>query len=128
LDVALGDPVVMVGPNPSEESLLIELEYVLGEGLRCEVGSIVEKVLLGDYTGVSTHELESLLGLEGLGGSEGCLELDVDESGGRINENTASLVHLALLGLAFAGEQSALSRTDEVINRDPLTGEQLILS
>jgi hypothetical protein len=52
----------------------------------------------------------------------------MDIPGGRINKNTASLVHLALLGLAFAGEQAASSGADEVIDRDPLSREELILS
>jgi hypothetical protein len=37
LDVALGNPIVMMGSDTSKESLLIELEDVFGEGLRCEV-------------------------------------------------------------------------------------------
>jgi hypothetical protein len=37
LDVALGNPIVMMGSDASKESLLIELEKILGEGLRCEV-------------------------------------------------------------------------------------------
>jgi hypothetical protein len=128
LDVALGDSVVMMSSNTSEESLLVELEKVLGKGFRCEVGSVVEKVLLGNHSGVSTHELEGLLGLERFGGAECSLELDMDVARGRINENTASLVHLALLSLPLAGEQSASCGADEVIDRDPLAGEELILS
>jgi hypothetical protein len=128
LDVALGNPVVMMGADTSEECFLIKLEDVFGKGLRCEVGTVVEKVLLGDHSGVSTHELERLLRLKSLRGAESCLQLDMDVAGGRINENTASLVHLGLFGLAFAGEQTASSRTNEVIDRDPLSGEQLVLS
>jgi hypothetical protein len=33
LDVALGDPIVMMSANASKEGLLIELEDVLGKGL-----------------------------------------------------------------------------------------------
>jgi hypothetical protein len=33
LDVALGDPIVVVRPNASKEGLLIELEDVFGKGL-----------------------------------------------------------------------------------------------
>jgi hypothetical protein len=72
----------MMCADASKESLLIELEKVLGKRLRCEVGSIVEEVLLGNHSGVSTHELESLLGLERFGGTEGGLELDMDVAGG----------------------------------------------
>jgi hypothetical protein len=82
LNVALGNPIVMMGANASKQSLLIELEDVFGKGLRCEVGTVVEKVLLGDHTGVSTHQLEGFLGLERFGGSEGGLELDMDVPGG----------------------------------------------
>jgi hypothetical protein len=106
----------MMSANTSEEGLLIELKKVFGKGLRCEVGAVIEEVLLRNYAGVSTHQLEGLLGLESLGGAERSLELDMDVAGGGINENTASLVHLALLGLAFTSEQSASSCTNEVID------------
>jgi hypothetical protein len=128
LDVALGDPVVMMGADASEESLLIELEKVLGKGLRCEVRAVVQQVLLRNHSGVSAHQFEGFLGLKSLRGAERGLQFDVKVAGGRINEDTASLVHLGLLGLAFAGEESASGRTDEVIDRDPLSGKQLILS
>jgi hypothetical protein len=52
----------------------------------------------------------------------------MDVPGGGIDKDAASFVHLALFCLAFAGEQSASSGADEVIDRDPLSGEQLILS
>jgi hypothetical protein len=128
LDVALGNPIVVMGSDASKESLLIELEDVLGKGLRCEVGSVVEEVLLRNHSGVSTHQLEGLLGLEHFSGTKGGLELDMDVAGGGIDEDTTSLVHLALLGLSFAGEQSASSGADEVIDRDALSGKESILS
>jgi hypothetical protein len=37
LDVALGNPIVMMGANAGKEGLLIELEDVFGKGLRSEV-------------------------------------------------------------------------------------------
>jgi hypothetical protein len=80
LDVALGNPIVMMGSDASKEGLLIEFEDVFGKGLRCEVGTVVEKVLLGDHSGVSTHELERFLGLERFGGAECCLQFDVNVS------------------------------------------------
>jgi hypothetical protein len=128
LDVALGNPIVMMGSDTSKESLLIELEDVFGEGLRSEVASVVEKVLLGDHSGVSTHQFKGLLGLEGLRGTESGLQFDMDVAGSRIDEDAAAFVHLVLLGLAFAGEQAASSGADEVIDRDPLSREELILS
>jgi hypothetical protein len=126
--VALGDPIVMMGSDASKESLLIELEKVLGKRLRCEVGSVIEEVLLWNHSGVSTHQFERLLGLERFRGAERSLELDVDVAGGGVNEDTTSLIHLALFCLAFAGEMSASSRTNEVIDRDPLSRKELILS
>jgi hypothetical protein len=128
LDVALGNPIVMMGADASEERFLIELEDVFGKGLRCEVASVVEKVLLGDHSGVSTHQLERFLGLKCLRGAESGLQFDMDVARGGIDENTAALVHLALLCLAFAGEQSASCGADEVIDRDALSGKKLILS
>jgi hypothetical protein len=128
LDVALGYTVVMMGADASKEGLLIELEDVFGKGLRSEVRTVVQQVLLWNHSSVSAHQLEGLLGLERFGRAECGLQLDMDIPGGRINENTASLVHLALLGLAFAGEQAASSGADEVIDRDPLSREELILS
>jgi hypothetical protein len=104
LDVALGDSVVMMSSDSSKESFLIELEEILSESFGRKVGAVIEKVLLRNYAGVSAHELEGLLGLEGLRGAKSGLQLDMDVAGGRINENTASLVHLGLFGLAFAGE------------------------
>jgi hypothetical protein len=82
LDVAFSDSVVMMSSNASKESLLIELEDVLGKGLRSEVRTVVEEVLLRNHSGVSTHKFERLLGLERFGGSEGGLELDMDVPGG----------------------------------------------
>jgi hypothetical protein len=128
LDVALGNPIVMMSADASKEGLLIELEDVVGEGLRCEVASVVEEVLLWNHSGVSTHQLEGFLGLKGLRGAESGLQFDMDVARGGIDENTAALIHLALLCLAFAGEQSASSGADEVIDRDPLAGEELILA
>jgi hypothetical protein len=37
LDVALGNPIVMMGADASKEGLLIELEDVFGKGFRSEV-------------------------------------------------------------------------------------------
>jgi hypothetical protein len=82
LDVALGYPIVMMGADASKESLLIELEDVLGKGLRSEVRTVVEEVLLRNHSGVSTHQLEGLLGLESLGGAERCLQLDMNVARG----------------------------------------------
>jgi hypothetical protein len=128
LNVAFGYPVVVMGADASKESLLIELEKILSEGLGRKVGSVVEKVLLGNHSGVSTHQLECLLRLKGLRGAEGGLELDMNVPGGGIDKDTAAFVHLALLGFAFSGEQSASCGADEVIDRDPLSGKELILS
>jgi hypothetical protein len=128
LDVALGNPIVMMGSDASKEGLLIELEDVFGKGLRSEVRTVVEEVLLRNHTGVSTHQFERLLRLKSLRGAESSLQFDMDITRGGINENTASLVHLALFCLAFAGEQSASCGADEVIDRDPLSGKQLVLS
>jgi hypothetical protein len=116
LNVALSYTVVMMGADASEERFLIELEDVLGKGLRGEVGTVVEKVLLGDHSGVSTHELEGLLGLERLRGAERSLRLDMDIPGGGIDKDATAFVHLAFFGLAFATEESASSRTNEVID------------
>jgi hypothetical protein len=127
LDVALGNPIVMMSADASEERFLIELEDVFGKGLRSEVASVVEEVLLRNHPSVSTHQLEGFFGLKGLRGAESGLQFDMDVARGGIDEDTAALVHLALFGLALAGEQTASSRTNEVIDRDPLTGEQLIL-
>jgi hypothetical protein len=128
LDVALGDTVVMMGADTSEESLLIELEDVFGKGLRSEVRTVVEEVLLRNHSGVSAHQLESFLGLERFGGAESGLQFNVNVAGGRIDKDTASLVHLALFGLPLATEQASSCGADEVIDRDPLSGKQLILS
>jgi hypothetical protein len=128
LDVALGNPIVMMGSDTSKESLLIELEKVLGKGLRREVRTIVQQVLLWNYAGVSTHQLKRLLGLKGLCGPQSCLQLDMDIARGGIDKDATAFVHLAFFCLALAGEQSASSRTNEVIDRDPLPREELILS
>jgi hypothetical protein len=82
LDVALGNPIVMMSSDASKEGLLIELEDVFGKGLRGEVASVVEEVLLRNHSGVSAHELKGLLCLEGFSGTEGGLELDMDVAGG----------------------------------------------
>jgi hypothetical protein len=118
----------MMCSDSSKESPLLELEKVFGKGLRCEVASIVEQVLLGNHSGVSTHELEGLLGLECFGGAECSLKLDMDIAGGGIDKDAASLVHLALLCFAFAREQTASSGADEVIDRDALPRKELILA
>jgi hypothetical protein len=128
LDVALGNPIVMMGADSSKESLLIELEDVFCEGLRREVGSVVEEVLLRNHSSVSAHELEGLLGLKRFGRAKCCLQFDVNVAGSRIDKDTSALVHLAFFCLAFATEQTAPSRTNEVIDRDPLARKELILS
>jgi hypothetical protein len=128
LNVAFGDSIVMMGADSSKESLLVELEKVFGKRLRCEVGSVVKKVLLGDHSGVSTHQFEGFFGLKGLRGAEGCLQFDVNVAGSRIDKDAAAFVHLAFFCLAFAGEQSASSGTNEVIDRDALSWKELILS
>jgi hypothetical protein len=128
LDVALGYTVVMMSADASKEGLLIELEDVFGKGLRSEVGSVVEEVLLRNHSSVSAHEFERLLGLEGLRGAERGLQFDMNVAGGGIDKDAAAFVHLAFFGLPFATEQSASSRTNEVIDRDPLSREELILS
>jgi hypothetical protein len=128
LNVALGNPIVMMGANARKQSLLIEFEKVLGEGLRCEVAAVVEEVLLRNHSSVSTHELEGLLCLEGLGRAESGLQFDMDVARGGIDKDAAAFVHLAFFGLPLAGEQSASCGADEVIDRDPLAGEELILS
>jgi hypothetical protein len=128
LDVALGNPIVMMGSDTSKESLLIELEDVFGKGLGRKVGSVVEKVLLGDHSGVSTHQFEGLLGLERLRRSKCGLQFDVDVARGGIDKDAAAFVHLAFFGLAFAAEESAACGADEVIDRDPLPRKELILS
>jgi hypothetical protein len=127
LNVAFGNTVVMMGANSSKESLLIELEEVFGKGFRCEVGSVVEEVFLGDHSGVSTHQFEGLLGLESLRRAQSGLQLDMDVPGSGIDKDAASFVHLALFCLAFAGEQSASCGADEVIDRDPLPRKELVL-
>jgi hypothetical protein len=128
LDVALGDPIVVMGADTSKERFLIELEKILSEGFGRKVGSVVEKVLLGDDSGVSTHQFKGLLGLESLRRTESGLQLDMDVPGSGIDKDAASLVHLALFCFALAGEETASSGADEVIDRDPLAGEELILS
>jgi hypothetical protein len=65
--------------------------------------------------------------VEHFGGAESGLQLNMDIPQGQIDKDTAALVHLGLSCLAFAAEQSASSRTDEVIDRDTLPREQLIL-
>jgi hypothetical protein len=127
LDVALGDTVVMMGADTSEESLLIELEDVFGKGLRSEVRTVVEEVLLRNHSGVSAHQLEGFLGLERFGGTESGLQFNVNVAGGQIDKDTASFVHLAFFCLAFAGEQPAACGADEVIDRDPLPRKELVL-
>jgi hypothetical protein len=104
LDVALGNSVVMMGADASEQSLLIELEDVFGKGLGCEVGTVVEEVLLRNHTGVSTHQFEGFLRVERLRRAERSLKLDMDIAGGGIDKDAAAFVHLAFFGLAFAGE------------------------
>jgi hypothetical protein len=118
----------MMGSDNSKEGLLIELEEILSEGLGRKVGSVVEEVLLRNHSSVSTHELERFLGLEGFCRAEGCLQFDVDVPGSRVDKDATAFVHLALFCLAFAAEQTASSRTDEVIDRNTLSRKELILS
>jgi hypothetical protein len=128
LNVALGYSIVMMGPDASEEGFLIELEDGFGEGLGCEVRTVVQQVLRRNHSGVSVHQLEGLLGMERFRGAECGLQFDVDVAGGGVHKDAAAFVHLVLLCFAAAAEQSASSGADEVIDRDTLSGEQLILS
>jgi hypothetical protein len=51
----------------------------------------------------------------------------MDVPGSGIDKDASAFLHLALFGLPFAGEQSATSGADEVIDRDALSGKELIL-
>jgi hypothetical protein len=107
---------------------LSELLEILRESLRREGVSIVEEVLLWNHSDVSSCKLEQFLGFKGLVGHQVGLELDVDVAGGVINEDTAPFVHLAFFCLAFATEETASGRADEVIHRDAPPRKELVVS
>jgi hypothetical protein len=110
---------------PNDLSKLLE---ILRESLRREGRSIVEEVLLWNDSDVSSGKLEQFLGLKGLMGRQVGLEFDMDVAGGVIDKDTASRVHLAVFSLAFAAEETASSRADEVIHRDALPRKELVVS
>jgi hypothetical protein len=101
---------------------------VIGKGLGCEGGTVVEEVLLRNYTDVPGAQLEPFLGREGFVGVEMSLELDLNVPGGRVDEDASTRVHVLGFGLAAATEEAALGRANEVVNRDALARKDLILS
>jgi hypothetical protein len=118
----------MMGADSSELGCLFELGEMISEGLGCEGRTVVEEVLLRHHTDVSGAQFEPFLGCEGLMGGEMSLKLDLDIARGGVDEDAATGVHVLGFCLAAATEESARCRTDEVVNRDALAWEDLILS
>jgi hypothetical protein len=127
LDGSLGNSIVMMGANASELSGLFKLGKMISEGFGCKGRTIVEEVLLWHDSDVSRAQFEALLGSESLMGVEMRLKLDLDVARGRVDKDAATRVHVLGFCLATATEESTLCRADEVVDRDALAWEDLIL-
>ena len=119
--------VVMMGPNASKTCDLSELREVLEIVGRGEGQTVVALVGLRNDSDVPTHILEGHLGLNGLMRIEVSLEFDVYVVSSVVDEDTATTVHLMILGLSPRGEESTLDAADEMINRDFLSRNQIVL-
>ena len=54
------------------------------------------------------------------------LKLDMDESRGMIDKDTVSRVHLVSFGLSSGGEKSSARAADEVVDGDPMPGNNVV--
>jgi hypothetical protein len=126
LDGPLRDSVVVVGPGASVSNLLLSLRKVLGKGGGHEGRSVVGLVGVGDDTVVSAELFELLLCLDRLGGGDGGLHLDMDEAARLVNEDSAAGVLFPLGLLATRVQKAASGGADEVIDRDALSGMEVV--
>ena len=126
LDRALGDAVVVMGPNTGEPNRLLEGGKVVREGVRRERLPVVGLVLLRDDADVAAKKLVLLLGLQRLMGVQVGLELDMDVARGVVDKDAAARVQISLVRLASGREEASLRRADEVVNGDALAREEVV--
>ena len=103
-NVTLGDANVVVSADTSKSDDLFEVGKVAGELGGSESLGVVGKILLRSDSCVSAHSLETFLCLESLMGVKTHLVLNKNESGGVVDEETPSGVHLVEFCFAGGGE------------------------
>jgi hypothetical protein len=126
LNRALGDAVVVMGPDTGEPNRLLQGGKVVGEGVRRERLPVVGLVLLRDDADVATEKLVLLLGSQRLVRVQMGLELDMDVFRGVVNKDAAARVQISLVRLPSGREEASLRRANEVVNRDALAREEVV--
>ena len=115
-NVALGDTIVMVSADACESDNLLEIGEVAREFGRGERLGIVRKKFLRHDSSVATHTFEAFLCLESLMRVEADLMFHKNVTGGMVNKDATSSIHLFKFGLAGGGEQTTTSAADEVVD------------
>jgi hypothetical protein len=94
LDRALGDAIVVMGPNTGKPNRLLEGSKVVGEGVQHEGLPVVGLVLLQDNADFATKKLVLLQCLVGV---QVGLELDMDVARGMVDKDAAARVQISLV-------------------------------
>ena len=102
---------------------LAEIRQSLGKFLRCECRSLIGYIRLRAYAEIKTQEFKLLLSFESLMSCEGGLELDMKISGGLINKDTSSTVHMIGVCPSLAREETTSGGTHKMIDGDSLARE-----
>jgi hypothetical protein len=86
----------------------------------------VRYIFKGDNAKVAAHEFEGFQGTQGLMCVEVHLVFNVNETGGVVNKDASSSVHVGGVCAASGVKSDPFGRADEVIHRDALAGKQLV--
>ena len=115
-DGSLSFSVVVVGTNSSKLADLTELAKFFSVLLAGEGGTIVREVGLGYNSFTGTVVFKSLLGFEGLMGSQQSLEVDKDIVGGGVHKDASSFVPRLDWATAFGLKGASQGTADKVIH------------
>jgi hypothetical protein len=103
-NVALGDAIVMVSADAGESDDLFEVGEVAGELGGGERLGVVGEALLRSDSCVTAHSLEVFFRIERLVGVQTYLVLNENETGGVVDKDAPSSVHLVEFRFAGGGE------------------------
>ena len=99
---------------------------MLSKLLGGEDRSTVRHVLERDDAQIAAHKFKGFESTESLMGVEVDLVLDVDESGGVVNKDAPSSVHVGGISTASRVELDALGGAYKMVYRNPLAREQFV--
>jgi hypothetical protein len=116
LNGTLGMSILMMSADTSKSDNLAEGGQVSLEPAGCERGSIVRQERLRHDATITAHELIFTKSNECLMCVEMCLELDVDELRGMINEDASAREQVIVLGFSSGVEKTTFCRTDKMVD------------